>query len=216
MVNSNVIMMCNLYIKYSSTEGHKFCINLVYDTFWCVTSVLTSTPATPPSAHLHSPSCTSSISSVMSTLPSCTSFHFSRPQSHAPVSHPSYTPPVSGLVATRTKFMPETASSAIHSLFPGFRLLVISLYDFLVYWLLSQQDSLSIAFHISESRASWIPRLRFPEFRASWIPRLHFQSPCSRPQVFRDIVVHLSAVYFSSALSRLLARVRLCCLFVCS
>ena len=82
--------------------------------------------------------------------------------------------PVSGLVATRTKFMTKTASSAIHSLFPGFRLLVISLYDFLVYWLLSQQDSLSIAFHISESRASWIPRLRFPEFRASWLPRLRF------------------------------------------
>ena len=70
--------------------------------------------------------------------------------------------PVSGLVATRTKFMTKTASSAIHSLFPGFRLLVISLYDFLVYWLLSQQDSLSIAFHVSESHASWIPRLRFP------------------------------------------------------
>ena len=52
--------------------------------------------------------------------------------------------PVSGLVATRTKFMPETASSTTHSLFLGFCLPDISLYD-------QEQDSLSLAFLVSES-----------------------------------------------------------------
>ncbi|XP_042561084.1 fucolectin-like [Clupea harengus] len=51
-------------------------------------------------------------------------------------------------------------------------------------------SSLSAVFHVSEFRASWLPRIRFPEFRAS------------RAQVFREFLFWLRAVYFCSVPSR--------------
>ena len=90
--------------------------------------------------------------------PSCTSFHFSKSHTPGTSLHILLTPltPMSGLVATRAKLMPETASPTNPSLLPRFRLQFISLYESLFGWPPSQQDSLSAAFHVSELSASWI------------------------------------------------------------
>ena len=85
---------------------------------------------------------------TLTRTPSCTSFPSHNHEPHTPSLNILFTclTPLSGLVATRTEFMPETASSATHSLFLGFRLPDISLYP--------------------EFRASWTRRLHFPELRA--------------------------------------------------
>ena len=106
--------------------------------------------------------------------------------------------------------MPETPSSTNPSLHPRFRLLFISLYEFLVRWLLSQQDSLSAALHVSKLCASWFLRLHIPEFLASWILRLPYtESVLTTPGLSWLSCLAEWRVFQFHALT-LIARVRLC------